>query len=281
MIDRGGEPRRGRSRPTSGWWTSSRRSRRARPRPSRQERAVTPERRGPGSGDRARARSSDPLAQRAAAHLARGVHGPSEAGQAARAAARRAWPRRRNRLGAMPRRWRSRRCSPRACRSGSPARTPSAARSASGTWCCTTRRPDELGPDPEAARRAGAAGAAQQPALGAGDAGLRVRVQRRGARGAGAVGGAVRRLHQRRAGDRGPVPRRRGSPSGGSPPDSRSCCRTDTRARDRSTRARGWSASSSSPPRATSGSPTPPRRRSTSTCSAARRGGPASVRWWS
>ena len=34
-----------------------------------------------------------------------------------------------------------RRSSPRACPSASPARTPSGARSASGTWCCTTRPP--------------------------------------------------------------------------------------------------------------------------------------------
>ena len=48
--------------------------------------------------------------------------------------------------------------------------------------------------------------------------GLRIRLQRGGTRGAGALGGAVRRLHQRRPGHRGPVPRRPGSRSGGSPP---------------------------------------------------------------
>ena len=110
--------------------------------------------------------------------------------------------------------------------------------------------------------------------------GLRVRLQRGRAGGAGAVGGAVRRLHQRRAGHRGPVPLRGTRPSGGSPRGSRCCCRTATRARGRSTRARGWSGSSSSPPRATSGSRTRRRRRSTSTCCAARRGAPGSGRWW-
>ena len=104
---------------------------------------------------------------------------------------------------------------------------------------------------------------------------LRVRLQRGGARSAGALGGAVRRLHQRRPGDRGPVHQRRASPSGGSPPGSPCSCRTATRARGRSTRAPGSSGSSSSRPRATSGSPTARRRPSTSICSAARRADPA------
>ena len=67
-------------------------------------------------------------------------------------------------------------------------------------------RPDGL-PDPEPARRAGAARAAQQPAVGAGVPGLRVRLQPGGAGDARAVGGAVRRLRQLRAGDRRPVHR--------------------------------------------------------------------------
>ena len=66
---------------------------------------------------------------------------------------------------------------------------------------------ERLHADPAAARRARAARAAQQPALRARHARLRVRLQRGGARGAGAVGGAVRRLHQRRPGHRRPVPR--------------------------------------------------------------------------
>ena len=62
-------------------------------------------------------------------------------------------------------------------------------------------------PDPEPAGGAGAAGAAQQPALGAGVHGLRVWLQPGGAGDARAVGGAVRRLRELRAGDRRPVHR--------------------------------------------------------------------------
>ena len=49
--------------------------------------------------------------------------------------------RRRGRLGARPRRWRSARCCSRAPTSASPARTPAAARSASATRCSSTTRP--------------------------------------------------------------------------------------------------------------------------------------------
>ena len=65
-------------------------------------------------------------------------------------------------------------------------------------------RPDDL-PDPVAAGRAGAVRAAQLAAVGGRVPGLRVRLQRRGARDARAVGGAVRRLRQRRAGHHRPV----------------------------------------------------------------------------
>ena len=77
-------------------------------------------------------------------------------------------------------------------------------------------RPDGL-PDPEPARRARAAGAAQQPAVGARVHGLRVRLQPGGAGDVRAVGGAVRRLRQLRAGDRRPVHRLRAWPSGARP----------------------------------------------------------------
>ncbi len=69
-------------------------------------------------------------------------------------------------------------------------------------------RTDRL-PDPEPARGARAAGAAQQPALGARVHGLRVWLQPGGARDARAVGGAVRRFRQLRPGDRRPVHRLR------------------------------------------------------------------------
>src|SRR2546422_217491 len=63
--------------------------------------------------------------------------------------------------------------------------------------------------DPEPARRAGAVRAAQQPALGVRLPRLRVRVRRGGARCAGAVGSAVRRLYQRRGGHHRSVSHRR------------------------------------------------------------------------
>ncbi len=69
-------------------------------------------------------------------------------------------------------------------------------------------RPDVL-PDPEPPRGARPVRAAQQPALGAGVHGLRVRLLPGGPRDARAVGGAVRRLRQLRAGDRRPVHRLR------------------------------------------------------------------------
>ena len=89
--------------------------------------------------------------------------------------------------------------------------------------------------------------------------------------GARPLGGPVRRLHQRRADRRRPVPRLR--PRQVAPdvaPDAAAPARL-RRQRPRSTRARGSSGSSSSPPRRTSGSSTRRRRRSTSTSSAGRR----------
>ena len=130
----------------------------------------------------------------------------------------------------------------------------------------------------DAARRQRALRAAQPPAVRAGLPGLRVRLQRAGARRARAVGGPVRRLRELGAGDRRPVHGLRAWPSGARPRGSRCCCRTATRARGPSTRARGSSASSRAPPRATSGWPTSPRPRSTSTCCAARRWCPSRAR---
>ena len=62
-------------------------------------------------------------------------------------------------------------------------------------------------PDPAPAGRAGADGAPQQPAVGDGLPRVRVRLLAGGARDARAVGGPVRRLRQRRAGDHRPVHR--------------------------------------------------------------------------
>ncbi len=109
--------------------------------------------------------------------------------------------------------------------------------------------------------------------LRGGGARLRVRLQPRLPRGAGALGGAVRRLRQRR---------RRSSSTSSSPParTSGGCsrawscsCPTATRARGPSTRARASSATCSSRPRTTCRSASPRTRRSTSICCAARRCG--------
>ena len=111
----------------------------------------------------------------------------------------------------------------------------------------------------------------QQPAHRERGARLRVRLQRAGAVAAGDLGSAVRRLHQRRAGDHRRVHRRRRARSGDSSRRWCCCCRTRTKGRGPITPARGPSASCSSPPTSTCASPTARRRRSTSTCCAARR----------
>ena len=270
-----------RARPTSGWWTSSRRFKASMGQSITKEHAL----RLSGAGQEVDTALSPEFLAALNEQLLTWPEGftvhPKLSSSSSAGAPR--WGPRAGSTGRTPKRWRSPRCSPRACRSGSPARTPSAAPSASGTWCCTTPNTGRAaGPRSSgcpARWRPSSCTTARSRELAT--LGLRVRLQRGGARGAGALGGAVRRLHQRRPGHRRPVPRRPGSPSGGSPRGSPCSCRTATRARGRSTRARGWSASSSSRPRATSGWPTPRRRRSTSTCSAGRPGGPASGRSWS
>ena len=116
-------------------------------------------------------------------------------------------------------------------------------------------RPERL-PDPEPARRARAVRAAQLAAVGDGVPRLRVRLLAGGAGDARAVGGAVRRLRQRRAGRHRPVHRQRPGQVGPDLAPDAAAARTATRARAPSTRARGSSAGSSSPPRATSASRT-------------------------
>ena len=88
--------------------------------------------------------------------------------------------------------------------------------------------------------------------------------------GAGAVGGAVRRLRQRGAGDHRPVHRQRRGQVAAAERAWCCCCRTASRGRGPSTPAPGSSASWRWPPRTTSRSSTRPRRRSTSTCCAGR-----------
>ena len=113
--------------------------------------------------------------------------------------------------------------------------------------------------------------AAQQPAVGGRLPGLRVRLQPGGSRDARALGGAVRRLRQRRAGDRRPVHRLGAREMGADlAPDAAAAARLrglGSRALLGAPRALPLS----SRPRATCASPTRPPRRSTSTCCAARR----------
>ena len=82
--------------------------------------------------DRRAGRAAD-RAERGAAGAPGGLHAEPAAGAHAGAPAHRRWSSRAASTGATPRRWRSPRCWPTASRSGSPARTPSAAPSASAT----------------------------------------------------------------------------------------------------------------------------------------------------
>ena len=139
------------------------------------------------------------------------------------------------------------------------------------------QRPDAV-PDRQPAQLARALRAPQQPALGDRLPRLRVRLQPGVAGDARALGGAVRRLRERRPGDRRPVHRLRPREMGAELTPDAAACRTATRDLGRSTPRRGSSASSRSPPRATSASPTRRRRPSTTTCCAARRGSSSSGR---
>ena len=210
-------------------------------------------------------------AHRAAAARPRGLHGQPEARAPARAPPRRA-RRGRHRLGArrVARvRLAARR---RASRSGSPARTPSAAPSRTATSSSTTPRTGEIDtPMQQLRRREGVVRGLQLAALRVRLRRLRVRLLDRGARGARALGGAVRRLRQRRADDRRPVhlerPRQVAADLA---PDAAAPARLRgqrPRALERAARA----VPAARPRRRTCGSRTARPRRSTSTCSAGRR----------
>ena len=96
----------------------------------------------------------------------------------------------------------------------------------------------------------------EQPALRGGVHGLRVRLQPRLPRRARRLGGAVRRLRERRAGDHRSVPdQRRGQVAAAE--RARAAAAARLRGHGPSTRAPAWSASSSSPPRTTSRSSYP------------------------
>ena len=182
--------------------------------------------------------------------------------------------------GRPARRSASARCCWKGTACASRARTCSAAPSASATPCWWTSRPR-----PSTCRSTtSATGQARFEVFNSllsefGVLGLRVRLLARRSAHAGAVGGAVRRLRQRRAGDHRPVHRLAARPSGCACRASCCCCRTATRGRGRSTPRRGWSASCSSAPSGTCGSATSPRRPTTSTrCAASSRRTTAS-RW--
>ena len=125
-------------------------------------------------------------------------------------------------------------------------------------------------PDPAAARRARRLRGLQQPALRAGDPRLRVRLRHRRVGIPGALGGAVRRLHQRRPGHRGPVHGGRAVEVGRHQPADPAAAPRLRGRRGRSIRAPGSSGFCSWRRRGISGWPTAPPRRSTSTCCGAR-----------
>jgi hypothetical protein len=97
------------------------------------------------------------------------------------------------------------------------------------------------------------------------------------ARGARALGSAVRRLQQRRADHHRSVHRRRPGEVGRDLAPRAACCRTATRVRAPSIRARASNASCSYRPKATCTSRTARRPRSTSTCCACKRGSRATA----
>ena len=98
-------------------------------------------------------------------------------------------------------------------------------------------------------------------ALGRGRAGLRIRLLALGAQCAGALGSAVRRFRQRRAGRVRPVHLLRASASGCACQASSACFRTAMRARVRSIPPPAWSASCRCARKTTCRSPIAPRRR--------------------
>ena len=118
-------------------------------------------------------------------------------------------------------------------------------------------------------RQAGPLRGHQLDALRRGRARLRIRLFARRAERADAVGGAVRRLRQRRAGACSTSSSRPANASGCACPASSASCRTATKGRGRSIPRRGSSASCRCAPRTTCRSPTARRRRTTSTSCAA------------
>ena len=183
---------------------------------------------------------------------ARRLRQPPEGAQAARATRRDVATGRAGSTGAAPRCWPSARCCSKARRSGS--QRPG-------------QRPRHVQPPPRGAarrqhRRALRSARSPQPrpgplhrhrqhALGSRRARLRVRLQLRRSAQPGHLGGAVRRLRQRRAGDHRPVHRvGRIEVAAHERPGDAAAARL-RRARARSTPARAWSATCSCAPRTT------------------------------
>ena len=185
-----------------------------------------------------------------------------------------------DRVRATPRRSRSPRCSPRAPTSGSPARTPSAARSRTATSPCTTRTPAcEYVPIQNLSGALAPFELHNSPLSEAACLGFEY--------GYSAASPESLILWEAQFGDFANSAQViidsfivAGESKWGQTTRLPCCSRTATRAPAPSTRAPGSSASSSSAPRATSGSPTRPPPPSTSTCSAARRGSQSRGRWW-
>ena len=147
--------------------------------------------------------------------------------------------------GRSPRRSRSARCCSRARRCASRARTRGGARSASGTRCSSTTGPkQEYTPLAHLGDDAGAVHDLRLRALGVRRARLRVRLLGLRPRRARVLGGAVRRLRQRRADDHRPVHRRRRGQVGPAQRPRACCSPTASRARAPSTRRPGSNASS-------------------------------------
>ena len=193
--------------------------------------------------------------QRGALPGPRRLHRQPQARPPARAAAGRRWEQGGS-TGATPRRWRWARCSSTGCRSGSPARTPSAAPSATARWSSTTTRPAAAWAPIQHLEGARATFEVHNSPLSEVGA-LSFEYGYSAAEPAlpGALGGPVRRLRQQRPdGDR-PVHRRRPGQVGPALPAGAAPAPRLRGPGTRSTRAPAWNAFSSSRRTATSGSP--------------------------
>ena len=177
---------------------------------------AAPRRKVPLGADRGDAGDRSTLVGRALSDGAAGLHRAPQAQEAIVEGARGdGAPARSRSTGAWARRWRSARCWPRAsacaCRGRTSRRGTFSHRHARAVRLRDRRRVHAARAHP---RQAGRVRGARQPAVRGGRARLRVRLQPGHARGAHDLGGAVRRLRERRAGDHRSVPRARRRRSG-------------------------------------------------------------------